>query len=121
LKIKDEVESPKSISTQKVNIQDYSDVITLINSLLESEQLFLDSDLSLRKMADKVNLHPNRLSQIINEHYQCNFNELINQYRVDYFCKISTDQKFEHLTILGKAFESGFNSKTVFNSFSRKK
>ena len=49
-----------------------------------------------------------------------NFNEFINQYRVEAFKKISKDPSKAHITLIGLAFECGFNSKTVFNTYFKK-
>ncbi|MGQ1785425.1 helix-turn-helix domain-containing protein [Saccharicrinis sp. GN24d3] len=87
---------------------------------IKEKQPFLNARLSLTSLAEEINLHPNKLSYLINESYQLNFNEFINQYRLQHFKQIAVDQKFAHLTILGLAYESGFNSKTVFNAFFKK-
>ena len=49
-----------------------------------------------------------------------NFNKFINQFRLVHFKQLANDPKNAHLTILGMAYESGFNSKTVFNAYFKK-
>ena len=49
-----------------------------------------------------------------------NFNEFINQYRLKHFKSIALNPDFKHITILGLAYDSGFNSKSVFNTFFKK-
>ncbi|MEZ4949592.1 MAG: helix-turn-helix domain-containing protein [Saprospiraceae bacterium] len=88
--------------------------------MLEEEKLFLDPSLSLKELAEKLELHPNRLSFLINEYLEKNFNEFINQYRLNNFKIIALNPDNQHLTLLGLAYESGFNSKSVFNSFFKK-
>lgn len=87
---------------------------------MEEERVFLNQDLSLKLLAEKLDLHPNKLSWLINERLGRNFNEYINQYRLETFKQKALDPKNSHLTLLGLAYESGFNSKTVFNSFFKK-
>ena len=98
--------------------------LDLLNSklleLLDKEEEFLDAGLSLRILAEKLDVHPNTLSKYINDQLQTNFNELINSRRLKYFQKISLDPKNKDFTLLGLAFESGFNSKTVFNTYFKK-
>lgn len=91
-----------------------------LNNYLEIEKPYLDSNLSLRGLAEQIDIHPNQLSWLINNSFGKNFNELINHYRVEVFKKISKDPKNANLTIEGLAYESGFNSKTVFNSYFKK-
>ena len=91
-----------------------------LNDYLEKEKPYLDSNISLRSLAEQIDIHPNQLSWVINNSFGKNFNELINHYRVKVFKKISKDPKNTHLTIEGLAYESGFNSKTVFYTYFKK-
>ena len=85
-----------------------------------NEKIFLNPNLSLNSLAESVNLHPNKLSFIINDQTGKNFNEFINNFRLEYFKTIAKSKEFGNITILGLAYESGFNSKTVFNAFFKK-
>lgn len=91
-----------------------------ITQLLEEESLFLEPSLSLKSLAEQANIHPNKLSWLLNECIGKNFNEYINSYRLEAFKQKALDPTNSHLTILGLAYESGFNSKTVFNTFFKK-
>jgi TolB-like protein/class 3 adenylate cyclase/AraC-like DNA-binding protein len=87
---------------------------------INEEKPYLDPNLSLRSLAMQINIHPNQLSWLLNESIGKNFNDFINHYRVDAFKKLSKDPKNAHLTLMGLAFDSGFNSKTVFNTSFKK-
>ena len=89
-------------------------------ALMQNEQVFLDPNLSLKSLAQQLQLHPNKLSWLINEQMGCNFNEYVNRYRLKAFKERALEPKNAHLTLLGLAYESGFNSKTVFNAFFKK-
>jgi len=91
-----------------------------LTKLMAKEQPFLDPDLSLRQLAGKMDLPPNYLSQLLNEGFDQNFAEYINNYRVETFKAKVTDPDLQHLNLLGLAYESGFNSKTTFNTFFKK-
>ncbi|WP_452226847.1 helix-turn-helix domain-containing protein [Lacinutrix cladophorae] len=92
----------------------------LLLKIMEEDQLFLNSDLSLRIMAQKLNINANQMSWLLNFSFKKNFNDFINQYRLNHFKRIALDPKFKHITILGLAYDSGFNSKSVFNTFFKK-
>jgi len=78
---------------------------------------YLNPDLSLRDLAKQIDIHPNHLSWLLNKSIGLNFNEFINQYRIEAFKSNAKAQENENLTIEGLAYESGFNSKTVFNTY----
>ncbi|MCB0509780.1 MAG: helix-turn-helix domain-containing protein [Bacteroidetes bacterium] len=89
-------------------------------SYLEESKAFLNPDLSLRSLAEALAIHPNQLSWLLNNKLGKNFNEYINHFRIESFKSIAKDPKNAHLTIEGLAYESGFNSKTVFNTYFKK-
>ena len=99
------------------NIQLYS---SRLLSYIKDKKPYLDSNLSLRLLAEKIEIHPNQLSWLLNENLGKNFNEFINYYRVEAFKKIAKDPKNAHITLIGLAYDSGFNSKTVFNTYFKK-
>lgn len=94
--------------------------LKVLHEFIETEQPYLNPSLSLRLLADQIDIHPNQLSWLINEHLGKNFNEFINQLRVEHFKKIALDPSNSHISLIGLAFESGFNSKTVFNTTFKK-
>ena len=93
---------------------------TQLNLLMADERPFLNPDLTLRDLADMLQIPPNYLSQLLNEGFDQNFSEFVNSYRIETFKKIVSDTSHRHLTILALAYESGFNSKTVFNTYFKK-
>ena len=108
---------------KKKSLLDENTVITyttqLLNHLREKEP-YLDASLTLRSLADQVDIHPNQLSWLLNESLGKNFNEFINHYRIETFKSIAKDPKNSNITIMGLAYDSGFNSKTVFNTYFKK-
>lgn len=80
---------------------------------INKQKPYLNPDLSLRTLAEELNIHPNQLSWLLNEHLDKNFNDFINHYRVESFKSLLLDPKNSAITIMGLAFESGFNSKKI--------
>lgn len=91
-----------------------------LEQLMRDKKPFLDPDLTLRSLAQMLGIPANHLSQLLNEGFDKNFAEFVNAYRVETFQSKAADPRLQHLTILGLAYESGFNSKTVFNTFFKK-
>lgn len=83
---------------------------------MENEKPFLNENLTLKELADKLETSPNNLSQIINEKFNKNFYEFINEYRINEVKSLLSDPKYSNYSLLGIAYECGFNSKSTFNS-----
>jgi AraC-like DNA-binding protein len=85
---------------------------------MKQEKPFLNPKLSLSALSDALGMSSNQLSQIINQQEQVNFHDFVNCYRVDEFIRrASTNSNF---SILAHALDSGFNSKSAFNSIFKK-
>jgi TolB-like protein/AraC-like DNA-binding protein len=88
-----------------------------LNQLMDEDEIYLNPSLSLRELAQSLQIHPNKLSWLINENLGKNFNEYINSWRLTAFQQKALDPENSNITLLGLAYESGFNSKSVFNEF----
>jgi adenylate cyclase len=88
-----------------------------LEKVLEEQQAFLDPALSLTDLAELCDASVNQLSQYLNGHLGKSFYDFINRFRLEHFLKIAVKKEWENLSILGLAYESGFNSKTTFNTF----
>ncbi|MEL7425024.1 MAG: helix-turn-helix domain-containing protein [Bacteroidota bacterium] len=95
-------------------------ILSDLEKRMNEEQLYLDNSLSLRVLAEHLGITSNKLSWLINEKTAKNFNEYLNTYRLQDFKTRALDPRNAHLTLLGLAYESGFNSKSVFNTFFKK-
>ena len=84
-------------------------------TLMENELLFERSDLTLAEVAKKLNTNAVILSKAVNQQFGLNFNDYINQYRVDAVIKRMALPQFKNQTLLAIAFDAGFNSKATFN------
>lgn len=84
------------------------------------EKPYLNAELTLHQLADEFGVTYNHLSQIINENSQKNFYSFINQYRLNESIRLLQDEKNNKYTILAIAYESGFKSKSVFNTLFKK-
>lgn len=92
------------------------EAIEKLEHYMNEKQPFLEPNTSLKDIAMALKMHSNNLSWLINAHYGINFNEYINQFRVEIFKNRILDNSYGHLTLLGLAYECGFNSKSSFNT-----
>ncbi|WP_299684523.1 helix-turn-helix domain-containing protein [uncultured Dokdonia sp.] len=87
--------------------------------LLEVEKVYRQNSIKLETIAERLGTTRHNASQVINEHFDLNFFELINKYRVEEAMDLLRSNK-ENLNIIDIAYEVGYNNKVTFNkSFKR--
>jgi AraC-like DNA-binding protein len=86
-----------------------------LDSLMVNEKVFLQNDLTLADVADKLLTSTNNVSWLLNQVYQTTFYDFINGYRVNEFVKKVENSEHLRHTILALSMDVGFNSKSTFN------
>ena len=85
-----------------------------LRSLMDNEKPYLDPDLTLKCIADRLATNTKYLSQVVNNQSGTNFQHFVNCYRVtDTQCKIRSGE-FDNLTLFGIALQCGFKNKSTF-------
>ena len=87
---------------------------------MNNEKPYLDSDLTLQKLAKAVSISHHHLSQTINEQLNQSFIDFINAYRIEAAKRMLVDPAKKHYSILAVSEEVGFNSKSAFNTAFKK-
>ena len=87
---------------------------------MQKERPYLESELTLPKLADLLQVPPHHLSQVINESLGQNFFDFVNAHRVEEAQRLLRDPERSAYTVLAIAEEAGFNSKTAFNTAFKK-
>lgn len=85
-----------------------------IADLLGNKKVYLDPELNLGSFAKMLNAPKNSVSKYFSTSGE-SFRGVINRYRVDYFVSLLEKKEYQNMSLLGLAFESGFNSKASFN------
>ncbi|MBX2991553.1 MAG: helix-turn-helix transcriptional regulator [Bacteroidetes bacterium] len=86
-----------------------------LKRLMADGALYKNSELSISDLASTLGVHPNYLSQVINQKEKKNFYDFVNTYRIEEFKRLIGLQKNRQFTLLSLAHECGFSSKTAFN------
>ncbi|MEO9869804.1 helix-turn-helix domain-containing protein [Ekhidna sp.] len=117
-------ESKKTVEEKYAKSGLKTESIVHIKSELErimlEDKLFLNSEISLPFLAEKMNLKAPYLSQVINQQFQLNFYDFINQYRIEEVKSRLNDSNYKHLSLLGIALDCGYKSKSSFNKSFKK-
>ncbi|HWD87167.1 MAG TPA: ABC transporter permease [Mucilaginibacter sp.] len=82
---------------------------------IETGLLYQAPELSVSSLAEQLDMPAHELSRIVNLGLRKNFSDLINEYRIRDVARKMQDPAYDRMTLLGIAYESGFNSKTTFN------
>jgi AraC-like DNA-binding protein len=89
--------------------------------LMTRQKVYLDPDLTIEKLAQRLSTSRHHLSQIMNERLRRPYNEYINNLRLDECSKRLADPSNFKFTIAAIALDSGFNSISSFNDIFKKR
>ena len=109
----------KGYANSQLDEQEKEKLYKTLIEQIKYKQLYLNPDLTLKKVSDELNIIPKIISQIINEKQKQNFNEFIITLRIDESKKYLRDKSCL-MTIQEIYYASGFNSKSSFNSSFKK-
>ncbi|HSW61328.1 MAG TPA: two-component regulator propeller domain-containing protein [bacterium] len=116
--IKEELDSKYASSS--LSEEDMNFYKETLEKYMKDEKPYLDNELSIRKLAELLEMQPHHLSQVINSGFNNNFYTYINNYRINEVIDLMKDPKRKHHTILAIAYDSGFKSKSSFNTIFKK-
>ncbi len=86
-----------------------------IITYMENEQAYLNGDLTIQDISDKLNIPRHHITQVLNEQIGKNFYHFVNEYRIKEVKKRLLSDEYKRLTLLAIAYDCGFNSKSAFN------
>ncbi len=91
-----------------------------LKRLMAEEAIYRNSELSIDDLSSTLGVHPNYLSQTINQKENKNFYDFVNTYRIEEFKRLIQMNKNQQFTLLSLAYDCGFSSKTSFNRYFKK-
>lgn len=98
-----------------LNDKESEGIKNLLQTYIHDHKPYLEGTLSLDQLASKLQVNRHQLSQVINEKIGLSFFDLVNKYRVEEFKNRIQKGDADKFTLLGIAFDCGFNSKASFN------
>jgi len=111
-----EEEGQKKYARSGLKPKDIERYKGVIEKYMAIEKPYLNRELTIYDLAGQLNIPRHFISEVINEHMGKNFYSLVNEYRVKEVKQRIVDPAYSHLTILAIAYDSGFNSKSSFNT-----
>ena len=105
----------KYLQTKQSSEQSRS-TMTVIEIAMSEDKPYLDSKLTVSKLAQSLDLSPRQVSRAINEFSGLGFAAFVKQYRLDHAKKLLADPSYGKAKISSIAQESGFGNVASFNS-----
>jgi AraC-like DNA-binding protein len=97
------------------------DICERVKNEMETQEFYLNQNLSLHDFAREIQISARNISNCINQNTGSNFNEWVNNYRVENALALLKDPKSNHLSIEGIGTNSGFKSRSaMYEAFKRK-
>ena len=91
-------------------------ILQKLTRLMEEQKPYLQSDLSLSKLAAQLNTSPHHLSQLLNDRLDQSFFDMLATYRVREAQLLLNDPTTAHLKIDEIAERVGYNSTSAFHT-----
>jgi AraC-like DNA-binding protein len=105
----------KEISKKVFIPQETEQVLLTKLKRFENSKRFTNNDMSLAVLAGQFETNTKYLSEVINKHYNVNFNTYINKLRINYIVeKLKSDANFMNYKISYLAETCGFSSHSSF-------
>ena len=115
--INQEQTRPNNLSYEKSSLKekDMELIFKLLENVMQNEKLFLQASLSLQQLSENVKTPQHHITQTLNIYKRQSFYDYVNAYRVEAFINKLQNGDAENYSLLGIAFDCGFNSKSSFN------
>lgn len=109
--------SPQEEPLKAASLPQLDEKIAAIERGIHTQKLYLESQINLERFSEQIGVKARDVSAILNSHYQSNFFEFINRYRVEEAKRLLAVSDGMQDTVLDIVFKSGFNSQSAFHRF----
>jgi len=95
--------------------KDMERIFIALENSMKTDSLFLQENLSLQDLSENLKIPQHHITQTLNIYKGLSFYDYINAYRVEAFINKLQKGDSDKFSLLGIAFDCGFNSKSSFN------
>lgn len=113
-----EIEPIKSAS--HIQTEELEELCDQVTNFVQSQKLYLKQGITINDLSKELNIPVYKISPAINMCYDTNFNQWINQFRIEEFDRLIQQGEHERLTLDGIASKCGFSNRTTFISAFKK-
>lgn len=108
------INTPAEKLSNKQTSNSANDFIDKLQLYMNQKQAYLVPEINLPDLSKQLGVKPSYLSEVLNNELQQNFFDFINKYRIEEFKHQFAKEENKNLSIVGLAYECGFNSKASF-------
>lgn len=114
----------KTISKNQSNlytiVKEKNEHIARLEKIIIQDQGYLNPNLTLDTLTEELQISKSHLSRIINIELKMSFSDYLNSLRIKEAQQLLLNPEFSNYTLVAIGLESGFNSKTTFNTVFKK-
>jgi AraC-like DNA-binding protein len=115
-----EAEKHPKYEQSRLTDSEKTEYLQKLRDYFDEKKPYLNPELTITEVAKELSVSVKYLSQVINESLGKNYYDFINSYRIEEAKRQLTSQAESKKTVLEVLYESGFNSKSAFNSAFKK-
>jgi len=113
----DKTNKRRQTLSENVNL---TDLFQQIHDYMNATEIYVDEELTIVDVSQKLGIHPRRVSTAINTVSKQNFNSFVNELRINKVIKLLDTRDVQNLSIEGIGNKVGFRSKSAFYSAFKK-
>ncbi|MDP5105504.1 MAG: helix-turn-helix domain-containing protein [Polaribacter sp.] len=103
-----------TLQSEEDKDSDKKELFNTIEKLIQNRKLFTEPKLTVDFLANEADVNAVKLSNCIKQFSDKNFNDYINEFRLEFAKNLLIDENYTNYTITSIGLESGFNSKSTF-------
>lgn len=88
--------------------------VSELTKAMVTDKLYLNPNLNLSIVAAHISIPSKTISTALSQHFRKNFNEFINEYRIEAIREKMQHEQYRNQTIASLAYDCGFNSLSTF-------
>src|SRR6185503_1429718 len=116
----DEMASTVNKKVPPVTDDKKSAELIAIEAYMKDKRPYLNPELTVDLLAGEIKMYPKDLSRLINDQLGQNFFDFVNRYRISEAQQMLTNHPDKKITVLEILYQTGFNSKSSFNTLFKK-
>lgn len=101
-------------ATPKLQERQIEKVKSTLSDAMKNDKLYLNPVLSIQELSKHLGIPQKTISIVINQSFNKNYRDFINEFRVEEVVSKLGTEEVQHMSILGIALDSGFNSEASF-------